>query len=109
MKLTVFHALAQMSEALGRVIFWSLVLMGVLIALFVVTIKIRRWSNQTTQDTAGQGFTLSSLREMHRQGQISDEEFERAKARIVAGARRSILERPDSKTGDPPPSAGGLR
>jgi len=36
---------------------------------------------------AGGGFTLSDLREMHRSGQMSDEEFEAAKSLIVSAVK----------------------
>ena len=35
------------------------------------------------EDMHGEGFTLTDLRELHRSGKISDEEFERAKAKMV--------------------------
>ena len=33
----------------------------------------------------GEGFTLSDLRRLHQSGQMSDEEFERAKAQLLKG------------------------
>jgi hypothetical protein len=36
------------------------------------------------------GFTLDDLRAMHRTGQISDEEFARAKARMIAAAKAEM-------------------
>jgi hypothetical protein len=40
-------------------------------------------------ETSGAGFTLSDLRRLHKSGQMSDAEFERAKAKVVEAARRA--------------------
>jgi len=40
-------------------------------------------------ESSGVGFTLSDLRQLHKSGQMSDEEFERAKAKVVEAARRA--------------------
>jgi hypothetical protein len=66
-----------------------LVLLGLLSLLFAAVSYLKKWLKQPDA-TVGTGFTLSDLREMRRKGQISDEEFERAKGKIVAAAQRAI-------------------
>jgi len=44
---------------------------------------------QEPDPPASAGFTLSDLRQLHKSGQMSDEEFERAKAKVVEAARRA--------------------
>lgn len=102
----VFHLLAQADQSIWRIVVWSVVLIVVLVVLFAVATKVRRWSRGAGQETTGHGFTLSDLRRMHQAGQISDEEFERARGRIAAVARNQILEQSPSSTkeGSTPPN-----
>ena len=63
--------------------------MGVLIVLLIVmglgiAILRKTMADTTGQAQSGEPFSLHDLRQMHKDGQISDEQFERAKARILA-------------------------
>lgn len=60
-----------------------IVLVGGGIALFI------RRRLQAGGDGSGVGFTLGDLRDMHARGEMSDEEFERAKSQMIAGLSRS--------------------
>lgn len=68
---------------------------GVLIAGIVVgafaTMLVRRWiaAGPTTADAGLPGFTLGELKDMHKAGQLTDAEFERAKAKIIHRAQAS--------------------
>ena len=67
---------------------WSLVLIGLILVGFVAaTLVKRRLSQRDTTPTGG--FSLSDLRALHRGGKMSDEEFNKAKAAIVAAAQRA--------------------
>lgn len=78
------------------ILIWSGVLMGAVALLFAAVIWVKRWARDEQPDIrAGSGFTLADLREMHRRGQITDEEFERARAKIVASARALVDKRQD--------------
>jgi hypothetical protein len=66
---------------------------GALLALVVIAVlgwvaisRIRAWM-KAPEDT-DEGFTLSDLRRLHREGSLSDEEFERAHAQIIAAVHR---------------------
>ena len=74
------------------VVFWSIVLLLLLVAGFWVVLRLKRRLSDDADHppSAGAGFTLSDLRRMHREGQMSDAEFERAKAKIVEAARRTV-------------------
>jgi hypothetical protein len=81
--------LAQMStEQVTRLLIWSGVLFGVLIVAAVVVNKVKRRLQQPDEPISA-GFTLSDLRALHKSGQMSDEEFERAKEKVVEAARRA--------------------
>jgi hypothetical protein len=60
------------------------------------------------------GFSFSDLREMRRQGQISEEEFEKARAKMFASAKEmtdklpsALADRRQPPTSPPPASPGG--
>ena len=72
----------------GTIIMWSLLLIGLIVAGWVTVLQIKR-RLQKPDVTAGAGFTLSDLRQLHKSGQMSTEEFERAKAKVVDAARRA--------------------
>jgi uncharacterized membrane protein len=61
---------------------WLIVLIVVVIIGGVAIYVIRR-SLTIDGGRGGQGFTLHDLREMHLTGEISDEEFERAKMQMI--------------------------
>lgn len=69
------------------ILLWSGILLGaVLIGVIVVAI-MRRTLTSGESKSAEAGFTLHELRDLHKQGRITDAEYERAKAAIIAHAR----------------------
>lgn len=82
----------------GSIILWSLLLIGLIVTGWVTVLQIKR-RLQRPDVTAGAGFTLSDLRQLHKSGQMSDEEFERAKARVVDAARRATARQADAGRG----------
>ena len=71
------------------VIWWALILFGVILVGFYAVVRVKRWVTRP-DDGPSAGFSLSDLRAMHRSGQISTEEFEKAKTAIVVAAQRAI-------------------
>lgn len=84
----IVPVLAQ-AEPVGPVFFWLFILMGLLIVAAAGVLLLRRWY-RNDDDAAPIGFTLGDLRQLHREGKMSDDEFERAKAQMIASARRAI-------------------
>lgn len=72
----------------GRILVLSLVMVVALLAAIPVVLYLKRWL-QKEDEPVSAGFTLSDLRQMHKSGQMTDAEFERAKAQIVDAARRA--------------------
>jgi hypothetical protein len=72
----------------ASVIKLSLVLVVLVIAGWITVWQVRRRLTQP-DESSGSGFTLSDLRRLHREGQMTDAEFERAKAKVVEAARRA--------------------
>jgi len=71
------------------VILWSLLLIGLIVAGWLTVWQVKRRLQKTDDVLGNAGFTLSDLRQLHKSGQMSDEEFEKAKARVVDAARRA--------------------
>ena len=73
-------------ESLGsEIVIWAGILMVVLLVIGVVWIIIRAKTREPSSGPAESMFDLGALRRMHREGQLTDEEFEKAKA-VVIGA-----------------------
>ena len=72
----------------SRIVIWSIALLALLVAGWFTVAWVKRWVS-ASDDGPADGFTLSDLRRLHRSGQMSDEEFERAKGAIVDATRRA--------------------
>jgi len=70
-----------------------LLLLGIMAVVaigFIVVQRVKRaYSTEDHPTDATIGFTLSDLRELHKTGQMSDEEFEKAKAKVIDAAKRA--------------------
>ena len=64
------------------------VLVVLLIAGFVVVTMVRRRMD-TPDESAGSGFSLSDLRRLYQDGEMTAEEFEKAKVMVVQAAKRA--------------------
>jgi hypothetical protein len=97
--------LAQPSHA-GGVIGWSLVLIVLIIAGAAGVLMLRRWlkEDETAAGGEGVGFSLSDLRQFHREGKMTDEEFERAKTKMVSAGKAMAEKLPDPLAGRRPPN-----
>ena len=73
---------------LGPVVQYSLVLLALIFGGWVVVWQVRRRLTRP-DESSGAGFSLSDLRRLHKSRQMSDEEFERAKAKVVEAAQRA--------------------
>ena len=82
-------------SGVGSVIFWSLVLIGLLFAGFFAVSWLRRWLQSDDETPVGVGFSLSDLRELRKRGQISEEEYERARTKMVGAAKEMAAKLPD--------------
>jgi len=81
-----------------RTIAW--VGVGCAVLILVVAVIRRR---MLRDDTPVEGFGLADLRRLHAEGQLSDEEFEQAKASMLARARAGFgLTGDDAEAGDEP-------
>jgi hypothetical protein len=89
--------LAAQENALSSVFVWSLVLVAVVIGGFWLVSILKRRLKSGDDEPASIGFTLSDLREMHRSGQLSDAEFERARTKMAASLKKDLKQAPVSR------------
>jgi hypothetical protein len=77
--------LASSGRLFGDVLPWLIVLLAVVVVGAVVVVAARRLLR--SDDWGGGGFTLHDLRQMHARGELSDEEYARARAQMVGRLR----------------------
>ncbi len=67
------------------------VVIAILLAGAAATMWLRKklWEVPKSSETGPTGFTLGDLRQLLKSGKISNEEFERARAAVVAAAQRA--------------------
>lgn len=84
-------------------ILWSGVLVVCIVAGFLIALAVKKSlrENEPPGPADAAGFTLSDLRQLHRDGQLTDEEFDKAKGKIVAASKRAT-ERDSQKRQAPP-------
>ena len=87
--------LAQSDSSPTDIFIWLLVLLVLVIGLFVAVVVLRK-KMSPDEDFHGAGFTLSDLRQMHKKGQMSDEEFERAKVALLGSMKNMPPKSPDA-------------
>ncbi len=75
------------------IIGWSLALLGLVVAAFVLVAWIKK-RMQAPDEPPAAGFTLAELRDLHRQGKLSADEYERAKAALMASMRPKDTPKP---------------
>jgi len=64
---------------------WGGVLIVLLVALWLVSIWLRRWYFGTTEDEFSSGlWTLADLRRMREQGEITEDEYETLHGQAIA-------------------------
>jgi uncharacterized small protein (DUF1192 family) len=85
-------------------IVWSLVLAGILLLAAIGFMFFDRWrkrpSGESARDTA---LTMSSFREMYENGELTEAEYERIKAKMAAKMREK-LGVPMAPPASPPPT-----
>lgn len=66
-----------------------IVVLGILFATLALIWGVRKHMMDWIRDPGQQGpaFTLTQLRDLHRSGSMTDEEFERAKNQLIASAK----------------------
>ena len=83
-----FRVLADLTdEQTHSALIGSLILIVILMLLFGGVVLYRKWMN-AEDTTTGEGFTLSDLRRLHKEGKMSTAEFESAKAILIGSLKK---------------------
>lgn len=94
--LSLMHApplLAQQESLLSRVAPWCAALLIASVALSLGAFWLRRrLAAQDDSEPLTMGFSLSDLRAMHTRGELTDQEYEHAKGRMVARTRAGLAD-----------------
>ena len=93
--------LAQAASVVG----WSIVVIILVVAGFAAISWLRKWMKEDDIPSGGTGFGLSELRRMHARGELTDEEFERARGKMTASAKAITANMPDPAGGRRAPGA----
>ena len=94
------------------VLLWSAALIVLLVIgmAFALRLKRRLKAEDDPAAVPAAGFTLSDLRQMHRAGQLTEEEFTKAKEKIVAAAQKAAERAsPKGETSPPRDSIDAIR
>jgi len=99
-------ALAQLDQGgatgVAGAIFWSVIIIALCVGAFFVYTQLKRWMKEPDEPSGGGGFTFSDLRRLHREGKLTDQEFETARAKMSAAAKKMTEDLPDPLAGRPP-------
>src|SRR5689334_6188607 len=74
-------------SGMGSALAGTLILIVVLVVMFGAVMAFRKWLKADDAPTSGPGFTLSDLRRLHKAGQMTDEEYEKAKTVLIGTAK----------------------
>ena len=94
--------IAQTSGAPLEILLWSAVLIGLLLVAWFVVALVRNRASGWAEQSQSSPFSLHQLRRLHREGQLTDDEFERARQRVLEMAGAAPAE-PDRAEEEPPP------
>ena len=92
-------ATASRSSNLWDVLPWLGVLMIVAIVGGVIILIARRMASESSE-SAAVGFTLHDLRQLHAAGELSDEEFARARDSMIGRVRANASPQPEDEPSD---------
>jgi hypothetical protein len=82
--------LAQATHDTGDAVMWSVIFVVFILAMFAGLYFYRRWWRQD-DTTSGEGFTLSDLRRLHKEGKMTTEEFETAKGILIGSMKAAEI------------------
>ena len=73
------------------VFIWSAILIVLVLVAFAGYTYLRKWMQaDEAPSSAARGFTLADLRDLHRQGKMTDAEYEATKAQLVGAAKKMV-------------------
>ncbi len=104
-----WHLLAaENTEVLHRMMPWLMLVAGVLLVGGVVVYRVKKWMNRK-EESAGSAFNLSTIRALHKRGELTDEQYEKIRQKILLTAALPMAKAPPvEKVAVPVDSAAAL-
>jgi hypothetical protein len=93
------HASPLAQSGTGSILGSSLLLVVLLLVLFFGMAMLRKWVKKGDDEAPKLGFTLGDLRRMRDEGQITEEEFERARTQMIAATQRAAEQAAEAAKG----------
>ncbi len=81
---------------------WLLVILALLVFLFIVFSFVRKYFKSASVDTPAEAFTLADVRDLFKQGKITQTEFEQLKQHVIAMTQAESAKASDSTNPKPP-------
>src|SRR3954466_2254826 len=73
---------------MAGVIFWSLILFVFILAAFAAVVWVKKQLLAPDDEPGGKvGFSLGDLKQLYKKGQMTQAEYERARAQMIASAK----------------------
>ncbi len=83
------------TQSLQGVFFWSAILIVLVLVAFAGYTYLRKWMRSDDGPSGeARGFTLADLRDLHRQGKMTDAEYEATKAQLMGAAKKMVDQMP---------------
>jgi hypothetical protein len=84
------------TRSMQGVFIWSGALVALTLLAFAGYSALRRWMRSMDEPPGegNRGFTLADLRDLHRQGKMTDAEYEATRAQLVGAAKRMVDQLP---------------
>ncbi|MGH7175991.1 MAG: SHOCT domain-containing protein [Tepidisphaeraceae bacterium] len=89
MRRSIGWLVGQEETSQTSVFIWSAALIFFVLVMFGVLAWVRKRLS-ADKEFHGEGFTLGDLRRLRESGQMSEEEFDRAKAKLVRSVHQSL-------------------
>lgn len=97
--------LAAESNVTASILFWAFGLIVLLIVMLLSAVWIKKRMSPTEESAGGGGFTLADLRELRKSGAMTEEEYERAKAKMVQSLQAAASRKQPAPGPKIPPAA----
>ena len=78
------------SGAISEIFFYGMIIAVAIFILIFIAFKIRNWIKNDERFDTGEIFSISQLRELRDNGDITEEEFENAKRVLVAHGLKTL-------------------
>lgn len=83
-------------------IFWLIIILALIVVLMVAFVFVRRYFRDEPADLSSTTpFTLGDLRQLLKQGKLTQEEYDRLREQIIASAKKDTDVPPASETPGP--------